>query len=181
MQGFILPQDLKISKDLEITIASEVASTKIEIDLGVLRSSFSSSVLITTLYLHFVLSRKLSFKNGIRTELCRKFCTFIHPKLFEKHLTLFDTFIINGVPPHQLFKYKCHVPDGFSVHHSYFVLSAEMTRFLNAMLFTLKRARNLRRKPLEKLSCFNFQWKQPLYQNNLKHIVLFLTFQGLLM
>lgn len=63
MQGFILPQYLKISKDLEITIASEVASTKIEIDLGVLRSSFSSSifVLITTLYLHFVLSRKLSF------------------------------------------------------------------------------------------------------------------------
>jgi len=35
MQGFILPQYLKISKDLEITIASEVASTKIEIDLGV--------------------------------------------------------------------------------------------------------------------------------------------------
>ena len=65
MQGFILPQDLKISKDLEITIASEVASTKIEIDLGVLRSSFSSSVLITTLYLHFVLSRKLSFKNAL--------------------------------------------------------------------------------------------------------------------
>ena len=74
MEGFILPQYLKISKDLEITIASEVASTKIEIDLGVLRSSFSSSifVLITTLYLHFVLSRKLSFKNGIGTELCRK-------------------------------------------------------------------------------------------------------------
>ena len=63
MQGFILPQYLKISKDLEITIASEVASSKIEIDLGVLRSSLSSSifVLITTLYLHFVLSRKLSF------------------------------------------------------------------------------------------------------------------------
>lgn len=63
MQGFILPQYLKISKDLEITIASEVASTKIEIDLGALRSSLSSTifVLITTLYLHFVLSRKLSF------------------------------------------------------------------------------------------------------------------------
>lgn len=67
MQGFILPQYLKISKDLEITTASEVASTKIEIDLGALRSSFSSSVLITTLYLHFVLSGKLSFKNGIGT------------------------------------------------------------------------------------------------------------------
>ena len=46
MQGFILPQYLKISKDLEIITASEVASTKIEIDLGVLRSSFSSSVLL---------------------------------------------------------------------------------------------------------------------------------------
>ena len=125
MQGFILPQDLKIFKDLEITIASEVASTKIEIDLGVLRSSFSPSVLITTLYLHFVLSRKLSFKNGIGTELCRKFCTFIHPKLFEKHLTLFDTFIINGIPPHQLFKYKCHeslTVFPFTIHILYFPL-----------------------------------------------------------
>ena len=92
MQGFILPQDLKISKDLEITIASEVASTKIEIDLGVLRSSFSSSVLITTLYLHFVFSRKLSC---IGTELSRKFCTFIHPKsLFLKSIWHFLTYLL---------------------------------------------------------------------------------------
>ena len=99
--------------------------------------------------------------------------------VFEKHLTLFDIFIINGISPHQLSKYKCHESQTvfpFTIHILYLLLSAEMTRFLNAMLFTLTRGRNLRRKPLEKLSCFNFQWKQPLYQNNLKHIVLFFNF-----
>ena len=132
MQGFILPQYLKISKDLEITIASEVVSTKIEIDLGVLRSSFSSSVLITTLYLHFVLSRKLSFKNGkmeqnyVENKLNTIYFVLSYTRnvCFENHLTLFDIFIINGISPHQLWKLVqvSRIPDGFSVHHSYFVL-----------------------------------------------------------
>ena len=159
MQGFILPQYLKISKDLEITIASEVVSTKIEIDLGVLRSSFSSSVLITTLYLHFVLSRKLSFKNGkmeqnyVGNKLNTIYFVLSYTRnvCLENHLTLFDIFIINGISPHQLWKpvQVSRIPDGFSVHHSYFVLSAKMTRFPNAMLFTPKRESNLRRKPLD--------------------------------
>ena len=32
-----------------------------------------------------------------------------------------------------------------------------------------------------KLSNFNFQWTKALYQNNLKNIVFFFTFQGLKM
>ena len=131
MQGFILPQDLKISKDLEITIASEVASTKI--DLGVLRSSFSSSVLITTLYLHFVLSRKLSFKNGkmeqnyVGNKLNTIYFVLSYTRnvCLENHLTLFDIFIINGISPHQLWKYKCHeslTGFPFTIHILYFLL-----------------------------------------------------------
>ena len=133
MQGFILSQDLKISKDLEITIASEVASTKIEIDLGVLRSSFSSSVLITTFYLHFVLSRKLSFKNGKMEQnyVGNKLNTiyfvlsYIRNVCLENHLTLFDIFIINGISPYQLWKYKCHeslTRFPFTIHILYFPL-----------------------------------------------------------
>ena len=127
------PQDLKIFKDLEITIASEVASTKIEIDLGVLRSSFSSSVLITTLYLHFVLSRKLSFKNGkmeqnyVGNKLNTIYFVLSYTRnvCLENHLTLFDIFIINGISPHQLWKYKCHeslTGFPFTIHILYFPL-----------------------------------------------------------
>ena len=43
----------------------------------------------------------------------------------ENHLTLFDIFIINGISPHQLWKYKCHeslTGFPFAIHILYFPL-----------------------------------------------------------